>query len=465
MLEGPVKGPGVIRVLIADQIAHIVEQLAKLSESSDQVEVIGIARQSGDVVAEARLRHPDVLLVSSDLGDVATRSLADALLAASPGTRILVVSSTPPVNGNVPGGAVEVVSANVSGPELAAAIRRVYETRPLPPDPATDPAITPPEASVVAPIDAPVIASVEAPEVEDDPLAAEPTPAPQAIQELTPRRPRRPGRTRGEVFLVYSGKGGVGKSLVATNLAVALSMETGGRVALVDLDLQYGDAAVMLRVENHLTSIEDLAQQGETIDSEFLDEVLATGPAEVRVLLAPPSPELADLVTTANLRVILREMGKTYDYIVVDAPSHLEERTLEVIELADQILLVTGFNVTTVKSTRVTLKLFQSLGVEKNRIALVLNQTRQRVTFPRTEIEQLLHFRSLVQLPYDPHVDEAIDNGQPIIATERKSEMSRQFRALVDYLVPQPADQPAPRMGEHAPARAVSRRRFSIGRR
>ncbi|MFN2581871.1 MAG: CpaE family protein, partial [Candidatus Dormibacteria bacterium] len=288
-------------------------------------------------------------------------------------------------------------------------------------------------------------------------------PSGEPIHEIAARRPRRAGRTRGEIFLVYSGKGGVGTSLVASNLAVALSAETAGRVALIDLDLQYGDAGVMLRIENHLTSIDDLAQQGEAVDAEFIDEVLATGPADVRVLLAPASPELADLVTTANLRAILREIAKTYDYIVIDASSHLEERTLEVIELADQILLVTAFNVTTVKDTRVTLKLFQSLGIEKNRIGLVLNQTRQRVNFPREEVEQILRFRTLVQLPFEPRVDEAIDNGHPIVLSEPRSEMARQFHALVDYLAP--ATEPATDDRDAGRARArANRRRFSLGR-
>lgn len=425
MPEGPGTAP-VIRVLIADQIAHIVEDLEKLADFSDQIDVCGIARENDDIIEEARLRQPDVLLLSAAVAGPDATAMAALLSDAAPGAKILFVAPPGSENGVVATGAGETVPPSAGGAELVAAIRRARG------------------------IDAD---GASAPEE-----AAEP------MQEIAPRRPRRPGRTRGETFLVYSGKGGVGKSVVAANLAVGLAVDTGARVALVDLDLQHGDAGLMMHVDKHLTSIEDLAQQGDVVELELLEDVLASGPAEVRVLLAPSSPELADLVTTANLRAILRELVKTYDYVVVDAASHLEERTLEVIEQADHIILVTGFNVTTVKSTRVTLKLFQSLGVEKERIAIVLNQTRQKVTFPREEIEQLLRFRILVQLPFDPRVDESIDDGKPLVMSEPKSEMSKQFRALVDYLVPE-ADDSEGDGGEERARGPAHRRRFSLGRR
>ena len=411
MREAPGGAP-VIRVLIADQIAHIVEQLSKLADFADEIQVCGIARRRDELIEEARLRHPDVLIVSSDLGDTGTRALAGELAEAAPRTGILVVAPTPPSNGTVPGGANAVVYAGASGTELAVAIRKA--TRGVEP-----------------------------------------------MQEVT-RRERRKPNTKGELLVVYSGKGGVGTSFIASNLAVALAAETEARVALVDLDLQYGDAGVMLHVEHHQASIEDLTQEAD-LDAELLEEVLASGPEDVRVLLAPSSPELGDLVTGANLRAILRELQNAYDYVVVDAPSHLEERTLEVIELADQILLVTGFNVTTVNSTRSTLKLLQSLGLEKERIALVLNQTRQRVSFPRDEIEQLLRFRMVAQLPYDPHVDDSVDSGQPLVLAEPKSEMSRQFRTLASFLAPEheASDEHRDAASRGRPAR----RRFSIGRR
>jgi pilus assembly protein CpaE len=291
------------------------------------------------------------------------------------------------------------------------------------------------------------------------PPAAEPEQEP--IQPLRPRPARRRTRGHAELAVVFSGKGGVGKSLIATNLAVALAAE-GEKAAIVDLDLQFGDVAVMLHAESHPTGIDALAQQGEQVDPEFIDEVMATGPEGVRALLAPASPEFADLVNTANLRAILRELAKEYDFIVVDASSHLEERTLEAIEMADQIVVVTSFNFAAIKDTKVTLKLLQSLGVDRDKISVVLNQTRAKVSFQRSEVEESLRFRVLTVLPFEPRLDDFIDEGQQIVTVEPKAEFSKQFRLLVDHIRGEEDDTPGPEPDRARPG--AHRRRFSLGR-
>jgi len=245
---------------------------------------------------------------------------------------------------------------------------------------------------------------------------------------------------------------------------VALATDTEARVVLVDLDLQFGDVSVLLSIENHLTSIDDLSQQGEQVEPEFLDEVLATGPEGMRVLLAPSSPEFADLVTTGNLRSILRELTRAYDYIVIDSPAHLDERTLEAVELADQIILVTGYNVTSVKNTKITMRLLEAMGVEHERMVVVLNQTRPKVSFTAEEIEKSLRSRVLASLPYEPRVDEAIDTGRPVLTIDPRSELARQIYRIVDYLTATPGEAAEAAGGQDRERRA-NRRRFSLGRR
>ena len=130
--------------------------------------------------------------------------------------------------------------------------------------------------------------------------------------------------------MLFSGKGGVGKTLLATNLSVALAVETDSRVALVDLDLQFGDVGVMLNLD-HSRSITDIVEF-ETLEPEMLNDIMANGPNGVRVLLAPISPELADLITLEHVRMVMAELRKTYDYVVVDTSCHLADFNLEVIE-------------------------------------------------------------------------------------------------------------------------------------
>ena len=293
------------------------------------------------------------------------------------------------------------------------------------------------------------------------PAATEPEPEPP-IQPVRRRSAQHRTRGRADLVVVFSGKGGVGKSLIATNLAVGLAAG-GERVALVDLDLQFGDVGVMLHAESHPTAIDALAQQGEQVDAEFIEEVMVTGPEGLRALLAPASPEFADLVNTASLRAILRELAKGYDHIVVDTPSHLEERNLEAIEMADQIVVVTSFSFAAIKDTKVTLALLQSLGVERDKICVVLNQTRAKASFPREEVEESLRFEVVTVLPFEPRVDDCIDNGRPIVTAEPRSEFSKEFRTLVDLIAGRDEVTAGPRGAERAKAR-TNRRRFSLGR-
>jgi pilus assembly protein CpaE len=267
------------------------------------------------------------------------------------------------------------------------------------------------------------------------------------------------------VVVAFSGKGGTGTSMVATNLAVVLARAAGGRAALVDVDLQFGDAAGMLHVENHLLSIADLAAHGDDIESSLLDDVLATGPAELRVLRAPSSPELAETVSAAGLRSIIRATARTHDFVVVDTPSHIDERVLETFELADRLLLVASYNLSAVRGTKATLLLLEALGVDPDRVDVVLNHTRPRASYRREDFEEILGRRVLVDLPYDPRVDPSLDSGTPIVLAQPRAELARRLVALAELITP-----PA-RATEHAevdlpaPAPPTYRRRFSLGRR
>ncbi|MBV8527801.1 MAG: P-loop NTPase [Candidatus Dormibacteraeota bacterium] len=468
----------VTQVLIADQIAHIVEHLEKLADFSDMVQVCGIAREPTEVVDEARTRQPDVVLLGPGIAGADAHELAAQLHEVAPDARILSMLSNG--NGSSPDNGVTRVAQSISAPELVAAIRRAA----APHDTVVEPGATAAERSVaeldaiaatrgsaVAPAAAAAPAAPPAPHidaVDAPPDAAPPAPppvaAPDPIHEVVPRQPRTPGQVRGEVFVVHSGKGGVGKSVLASNLAVALAVETNSKVALLDLDLQHGDAGVMLHIDAHPDTMEEFITA--TVDQESLHRVLATGPGGVRVLLAPNTPDKAESISRTTVRSILQELRTRYDHIVVDTPAHLDAVVLDTIQSADALLLVTTFNVTTVKSARSTLRLLRTLGVDSGRILLILNQMRPRMSVARTEIEEVLRFRMLTQLSYDPHVDDAVDTGRPMVLNHPRSPLSRELIDIVRYLVPAVSrpDAPAPVEGSDRP-HALALRRFALSRR
>ncbi len=411
-----------IRVLIADQVARIVGDLEKLAPFGEAVDVCGVAHQPAAVIEEAWLRQPDVLLLHETFADLPGADFAAHLDSVSPATRVLLMTSGEPKEDA--GWVAGVIHDGADGAALFEAIRVAAGV--IPPAGGTD----------------------------DD------TEAPPAVV------PRREHHGRATLIVVFSGKGGTGASMVAANLAVALAGGSEGRTVLIDSDLQFGDAAAMLHVESHLLTIADLAATGEDIEPTFLDDVLATGPGEVRVLRSAPSPELADIVTAARLRAMIRAVSKSYEFVVVDTPSHLDERTVEAFELADRVVVVSSYNMTAVRSAKASIALLVALGVSRDRIAVVLNHTRPRVSYRREDVEEILACHAVADLPYDPRVDESLDSGSPIVLSQPRAELSRRLVMLAGSVSsPSPALGAAPTEMPVPASPPTYRRRFSLGRR
>jgi pilus assembly protein CpaE len=411
----------VIRVLIADEVAHIVGDLEKLAPYAETIDVCGVAHQPSAVLEEAWLRQPDVLLLDESFATPRLADFSAHLASVSPATRVVLISAS---------------DASVVDNSVTRIVRR---------------------ADGAAIVREAIVAAARLTAGADDASSSAP-------QRAWPGR--RAPHGRATVIVVFSGKGGTGTSMLAANLAVALAGGMEGRAALIDTDLQSGDAATMLHVEAHLLSIADLAANGERIDAELLDEVLATGPAEVRVLRSASSPELAETLTASILRSIIREISRTLAYVVVDTPSHLDERTLEALDQADRILLISSYNMTSVRSTRESLRMLESLGVSGDRVEVILNHTRPRVSYRRQDVEAMLGRAAIADLPYDPRVDQSVDGGTPIVVAEPRSDLSRRITTLAGAM-PGPAGDTgaAPVDIPTTPPAPVYRRRFSLGRR
>jgi pilus assembly protein CpaE len=411
----------VIRVLIADEVARIVGDLEKLAPYADVIDVCGVAHQPSSVIEEARLRQPDVLLLHETYAEDSEAGFAARLESVSPATRVVLMT---PRMLDVGDDTPAVIGDSADGPALLEAIRTAAGGSP---PPAGD------------------IGDDDQPRPSGDAAAA-----PVALRE------------RGMVIVVFSGKGGTGTSTVAANLAVALAGGVDGRAALIDADLQFGDVATLLHVEGHLLSIADLAQHGEHVDPGLLDDVLATGPGEVRVLRSASSPELATLVTASSLRSILRAVSSAYEFVVVDTSSHLDEPTLEVFELADRVLVVTSSSLTAIRSTKASLRFLEDVGVGRDRVDVVLNHTSPKSGHRREDIEEVLGRGVIAELPYDAAVEGAVDSGASMVRSEPRAALSRAIVALALRLAPPPA---APIDVPETPAAPVYRRRFSLGRR
>lgn len=245
-----------------------------------------------------------------------------------------------------------------------------------------------------------------------------------------------PERRPGAIHLVFSGKGGVGKSMLAINLAATLVRATAGQVALIDFDLQFGDVGVLLGLDSS-RNIFQVVEAYPNIDPDFINALMPEAPGGFRVLLCPQSPEYADLVSAEHARAILGILQESYDHIVVDTSSHLGEVTLEAIERSDNILVLVDLSLPAVKEAKLALRVFQRLNIPPARIKVVLNRSDSNSGLSVGQVESSLESRVLVRLPSDgKSMVKSVQRAEPFVKLFPESDISQRLRELVGSLVP-----------------------------
>ncbi|MDE3077743.1 MAG: AAA family ATPase, partial [Chloroflexota bacterium] len=177
----------------------------------------------------------------------------------------------------------------------------------------------------------------------------------------------------GEVITVFGAKGGVGRTTLATNVAVALALNYKQRVALMDLDLQLGDVALMLDIVPERT-IADLVPVVDKLDPELMRGFLSVHASGLKVLPAPARPEDGEKVTSAHVRKILEVLARTYDYVVVDTPRQLNDNVIATLDLSSLVCLVASNQLTCLKSTRLCLGMMKSWRYTNDKVKLIMNQ-------------------------------------------------------------------------------------------
>jgi len=178
----------------------------------------------------------------------------------------------------------------------------------------------------------------------------------------------------GRVAAFYGAKGGVGTTTIAINAAIALHRDLGRRVVLVDANLQFGDHRVFLDLGLDRKSILDVVT-APSIDLDLVQNVVVKHDSGIDLLLAPPSPEAAELVTDEHVRTIIDVLREAYDYIIVDIDKRLDEVNLKILDAADMFFVVMTADLSCLKNVRLVLETVGHLGVERAKVRLVLNRS------------------------------------------------------------------------------------------
>jgi pilus assembly protein CpaE len=243
-----------------------------------------------------------------------------------------------------------------------------------------------------------------------------------------------PGR-RGRIVTVFSPKGGTGKTVTSTNLAAAFAKFEGRRTLLLDLDLQFGDAAIMLGLEPDKTIYDLVVAPGE-LDSEKLAGYTTRHVSGLDILPAPVRPEDAELVTETKLSRLLEVARESYDVIVVDTSPFFHGPMLATLDRTDELLLVCGLDVPTLKNVRLALQTLELLAFPTNRIRVVLNRANTKVGMKRSEVEGALEVKVRFEVPSDRAVPISVNRGNPAVLAESGADFSKAVREMAKGLLP-----------------------------
>lgn len=258
-----------------------------------------------------------------------------------------------------------------------------------------------------------------------------------AIRKAThaPRRTAAHGNRDGRIITVFSPKGGTGKTVIATNLAVALAKTEGRRTLLLDLDLQFGDTAIMLGIEPEKTIFDLVSAPGE-LDPDKLAGYTTKHTSGVDILPAPLRPEDAELVTEAKLGRLIEVARVCYDAIVVDTSPFFHGPMLATLDRTDQLLLVCSLDVPTLKNVRLALGTLEMLSFPHARVAIVLNRANSKVGMKQREVEAALEQKVRYEIPSDRTVPLTVNRGAAAVLAEPGSDFAKAIETMAKGIFP-----------------------------
>jgi pilus assembly protein CpaE len=274
-----------------------------------------------------------------------------------------------------------------------------------------------------------------------------------------------PGQATAPLISILGPKGGTGKTLVATNLAVALA-QRDMNVVLIDLDLQFGDIGLALGLSPERT-LYDLMKAGPPFDHEKVDAHMVRHTSGVRVLIAPTRPDQASAISIDYLRDIYASVRTMADAVIVDTPPGFTPEVIATIDASTEICMVGMLDSLSLKNTKLGLETLDLMGYDTESVSLVLNRADSRVGITPDDVSTIVGRVPDVFVPSDREIPRSINEGTPIVATKPHSGAAKAFRKLADRYgqTPAPAAKPAAKSSTPAASAAAAGVRALIGRR
>lgn len=239
------------------------------------------------------------------------------------------------------------------------------------------------------------------------------------------------GPVASKVVAVYSPQGGVGKSMLAANLAVVLARESGRPTVLVDLNLQFGDIDLMLNIAPERT-IAAVIQRMNQLDPDLMESFLTLHEvSNLKVLAAPARPEYADTITVFVVEKILQVLRERHTYVIIDTPSFLQDTTLTALDHSDEIILLTALDLLALHNTKTALAMMQKLRYGPEKVKLVLNRSNADVGISPEDVEHTLEYDISAFIPSDGRVAvTSVNEGEPFVLSQPKTQIAQSIRRI-----------------------------------
>lgn len=369
-----------IKVILADDNENIRQSIRGLLELDGDIDVIAEAVDGKDVLEKIKTMEPEVVVMDVNMPGMDGIEAAEFITENYPDIYVVMIS----VDDNI---------QNFKKAMLAGA--KEYLIKPLAPDELND------TVKKVAEI---------------------------GRKNKSKSQAEIPGKKiplkENRIISVFGTKGGVGKSTICTNTAVAASAKSSaGKVAIVDLDVQFGDISVMMNI-NPRKTISELMQEGENLNRELFESFLFERYG-VNIMPSTNKPELAELVTSHGVHKILEICKDMHEYTFVDTPSFIDDITLTALEMSQVILLMITLDLPTIKNVKKGIDILRSLNLLP-RTKLILNRSTGMAGIEPRDVEKVLDMKIMAEVPSDGKlVLSSINQGIPFIKINPKAPISK----------------------------------------
>lgn len=397
--------PDRIKVMIVDDVAETREQLRKLLSFDPDIDVVATAASGEEAVEAVAGAYPDIILMDVNLPGIDGIAATGKIIEILPAVQVIMLSvqgETDYLRRAMLAGARDYLTKPPGADELMDAIHRAYKLKQ---------------------------------KLGTGMLG----PLPTSIGQ--PAHAAAPGAIEGKVVTFYSPKGGTGCTTLAVNVAVALQSALGpeAKICLVDANLQFGDVSIFMKLQPSRT-LADLVPHAGDLDPDLLDTILVTHGSGVKVLVAPSSPEEAELFRDAGteenganvaMRTILQFARPLFDYVIVDTSHQVDEILLATMDMTDLLVVVTRPVIPEIGGVRKYLDLLHKLGYDFSKVGLVINSVDAKRMGIQPEAIERAMMPALGHVPLDERTAlRAANLGDPVVVKGARTTLGQGLTTL-----------------------------------